>query len=1240
SSIPYLGVAPKLMMNPSLEAGTKAIEEALGIFGKREVIAERSVAEVASSNPSGQVLRLRGGGPKKSQPTGGLKSTGDTSDENDADDYASDADSSTSEDINNVLNTHIQDAIETEGRAHVASNVLEKSLQAKKEFKKQHALATGHADMETRSVSSVDSEWIQNTLYKTARMKLGATLKQEQMNLQTPHSPSTKDQELAAKKKMTFLFQENSKLAVEKAQRAEEAAKDYLKEEEEGHQKILADQHATPLDQENSSLNMIYQKALTIQTTSDHEFKKAQRDLAEAKLATVNAEMALQEAQHIQTDLSSLNEAETSFELAREEEEKLEQKIDPITNETAVRNSWCEALKKAFEATLVTNDLREKISSLSLISSLPSSRATNWNNILQEAQATEQTWKEVVEVCNNALDKKPLRKLKIAWEKDLEEAINQQMLWETRIIWFKIGQTVEKAKTSLALQNSQEELLQQAEEMSSIYDDMLGTLQRKQNETSARLQSWWNHDLQQIETQRTVHQNELMKLKARLTAELNEAIKNADTIWNHALDLSRQANIVKASADKTQTESAYQEVKCFAENVITAWVKAEEGKRNVLSKTTDANQKATINKKIQEATNKKTEYTQLAETALVNAQEIEKRRLQEETKTAQEREVASQLARERAEWLEKQEKVKTEVERRIGEIREGIALIEKRIEEATETNGLAWEKVEQFNNQWIVRDNTKTIAKENAERAKADLEKFKEEQDKAEADLARYQEVLRRWKKSPKENVAEAIRKSQEARSKTQTIVEDSLSCWEEVVMSLEKNTEYWKKAFETTQAPLAADYSLAAIKLEQAAASAEMASIYQHVADLNKLVAESQSTVKTGFKNKVNVNPRSIFWGIGIVVASYVTHTAMTSEPVWSGFMSRFLDPDYYQSHKFAHDIWNNTTRAHENAKKACPRSKFDQNSFSPECLQTTTVTELAWSKALEAKSDALQKASWASKAKKDALMEEIKTAQNKQKYWTSLSLRERTKEESNTPTSLPTNPSKPTSVPTVKKIVLKAPFDKLEDQWSPFAQAVKDFNTTPTVSNAQAAQKALHNLRDAINAINAINSKWSWSYFNNVINPIKYNDETYRWQILYENTFSYNKLLGTIDATSSVIDITSITMRHHIVKNSLVVGSTVAGAFIGALDGAVNGAVGRAIVGALGVGALGGGFVAATEWILNPMNRFQTAAQKSYQARIFANEAKYNPIHSEWSVEDEWARRAANETANFAELVSKTKF
>src|SRR3990167_9552833 len=87
-----------LMMNPSsIEEGTKAIGEALGIVGRGEEAAGVSstsegrgdVARISSSSLSNQVLRFRDGGPKpkksKNELAGGLKSIGDSSDEEESD---------------------------------------------------------------------------------------------------------------------------------------------------------------------------------------------------------------------------------------------------------------------------------------------------------------------------------------------------------------------------------------------------------------------------------------------------------------------------------------------------------------------------------------------------------------------------------------------------------------------------------------------------------------------------------------------------------------------------------------------------------------------------------------------------------------------------------------------------------------------------------------------------------------------------------------------------------------------------------------------------------------------------------------------------------------------------------------------------------------------------------------------------------------------------------------------------
>ncbi|HLB32879.1 MAG TPA: hypothetical protein VJK54_01465, partial [Chthoniobacterales bacterium] len=187
--------------------------------------------------------------------------------------------------------------------------------------------------------------------------------------------------------------------------------------------------------------------------------------------------------------------------------------------------------------------------------------------------------------------------------------------------------------------------------------------------------------------------------------------------------------------------------------------------------------------------------------------EAEKNRLDTET---------NEYVREREEWIKMQKKFQPEVEIKIREIRGRIALIERRIEETKETNRLAQEKVERVNNKFFVMDSTRVRAKEMAEKAKVDLEEASTERKIAEADLVQWQNVLTRLEKGPEENII----KLQEARLKIQTTTGISLSCWKEVITSLERSAEYWKKLSEvqSAQALLAVNYSLVATELEQAA--------------------------------------------------------------------------------------------------------------------------------------------------------------------------------------------------------------------------------------------------------------------------------------------------------------------------------------------------------------------------------------------------------------------------------------
>ena len=128
-----------LMMNPStIENGTQALGEALGLLGKEAVTAERTMAEgegagrsgidraLSSSNSSNQVLRLRGGGPKpKNKSTGGLKSTGESSDEDNADpDLESEDTQPMGSEVSKYLKKEIINNIYTECLAEVAKLLL------------------------------------------------------------------------------------------------------------------------------------------------------------------------------------------------------------------------------------------------------------------------------------------------------------------------------------------------------------------------------------------------------------------------------------------------------------------------------------------------------------------------------------------------------------------------------------------------------------------------------------------------------------------------------------------------------------------------------------------------------------------------------------------------------------------------------------------------------------------------------------------------------------------------------------------------------------------------------------------------------------------------------------------------------------------------------------------------------------------------------------------------------------
>ncbi|HLB33816.1 MAG TPA: hypothetical protein VJK54_06230, partial [Chthoniobacterales bacterium] len=170
--ISHLGVTPKLMMNPSFEEGTKAVGEALGIFGRGEGLEEISsvrvgaegsdgVGAVSLSSSANQVLRLRGGGPKsKNKPTGGLKSTGDSSDEEeDKDDTDITGDQAEAQEVQSAstyLKKEICNNIYEECVAKVASMSLNRSRFIGGELEEDVQEAKAWAAAETEATFNVE----------------------------------------------------------------------------------------------------------------------------------------------------------------------------------------------------------------------------------------------------------------------------------------------------------------------------------------------------------------------------------------------------------------------------------------------------------------------------------------------------------------------------------------------------------------------------------------------------------------------------------------------------------------------------------------------------------------------------------------------------------------------------------------------------------------------------------------------------------------------------------------------------------------------------------------------------------------------------------------------------------------------------------------------------------------------------------------------------------------------------
>ena len=168
---------PQMMMNPSTaKEGAKAVEKALGISDQSAIIdkgrpmthqaiegivpvvfvragSSEAATEVKANSPP-EVLRLRGGGPKlKSGPTGGLKSTGDSDDEEDSDrdedpNLNSEDKFSENREVNKYLKNEIINNIYTECLAEVAKLTLNGCITAENFSKEADEWAAAKAAAE------------------------------------------------------------------------------------------------------------------------------------------------------------------------------------------------------------------------------------------------------------------------------------------------------------------------------------------------------------------------------------------------------------------------------------------------------------------------------------------------------------------------------------------------------------------------------------------------------------------------------------------------------------------------------------------------------------------------------------------------------------------------------------------------------------------------------------------------------------------------------------------------------------------------------------------------------------------------------------------------------------------------------------------------------------------------------------------------------------------------------------
>ncbi|HLB33589.1 MAG TPA: hypothetical protein VJK54_05080, partial [Chthoniobacterales bacterium] len=101
--------------------------------------------------------------------------------------------------------------------------------------------------------------------------------------------------------------------------------------------------------------------------------------------------------------------------------------------------------------------------------------------------------------------------------------------------------------------------------------------------------------------------------------ELRETQEIATRAWDNAVEAIRRFDEASVAAERTKTESAYNEVNRLAQNTQNMWMKAAEAQKVVLSKTAES-EKTAVTEKINAATSRNKQYNEKAQEALKNAQ--------------------------------------------------------------------------------------------------------------------------------------------------------------------------------------------------------------------------------------------------------------------------------------------------------------------------------------------------------------------------------------------------------------------------------------------------------------------------------------------------------------------------------------------------------------------------------------------------------------------------------------------